>query len=304
MNWNDLPIALAIARDGSLSAAAARLGKNHSTVFRRLNALEESLGVRLFDRQASGYVPTSVGRMLLANAERAADAVDDLARQAQGQDRRPAGDVRLTTNANLAADHVAPILAKLSRSHPDLRVEVIVSDSEYDLSRREADLALRDTRSPPEHLIGRKVIDYQWYLVASANYLADHGQAPIDLAHLSEHRFVGPAPALAGLAALHWLMANIRREQIIASASNFSTMAALAAQGMGIAVLPSDLVAPDLQRVMRLPLPPAESGALWLLNHPDLREVARVRAVADALLVDLRAHPTFADGLSPPPTVN
>lgn len=292
MNWNDLPIALAIARDGSLSAAAERLGKNHSTVFRRLNALETTLGVRLFDRQPSGYVPTAVGRLLLSNAERAADAVDDLARQAQGQDRRPAGDVRLTTNANLAVDHVVPILAELADTHPHLRVEVIVSDSEYDLSRREADLALRATRSPPEHLIGRKVIDYRWHLVANDAYLARH-PAPIAEQSLAQHRFVGPAPALANLPALRWLMERIGREQIVASANTFTAMAAMAAQGLGLTVLPSDQVTPTLRRVLTIPLAPEQGGALWLLNHPDLRDVARIRAVSEALLTGLRAHPTF-----------
>lgn len=292
MNWNDIPIALAVARTGSLSAAADQLEKNHSTVFRRLNALEESLGVRLFDRLPTGYVPTATGTALLANAERAADAVDDLARQAQGQDRRPAGDVRLTTNGNLAVDHVTPILADLAITHPELRVEVIVSDSEYDLTRREADLALRATRKPPEHLVGRKVVDYQWYLVGADAYLRRRAE-PVSAETLHAHAFIGPAPALAGLPALRWLVERIERDQIVASANAFTTMAAMAAAGMGLAVLPSDQLAPALHRLMRIPLKPAQAGALWLLNHPDLREVARIRAVADALFNRLRAQDAF-----------
>lgn len=293
MNWNDIPIALAVAKHGSLSGAAEALGKNHSTVFRRLAALEHDLGVRLFDRSPTGYTPTAAGGELLANAERAADAVDDLARAAQGRDDRPTGDVRLTTNANLAADHVAPILARLATTHPDLRVEVIVSDSEYDLTRREADLALRATRNPPEHLVGRKVGDYQWHVVGTETYFTESGK-PRQLEDLSTHRFVGPAPALAGLPALRWLTERIGREQIAGSANAFTSMAAMAKAGLGLAVLPSDQIDPALQRVLRIPLRPAQCGSLWLLNHPDLREVARVRAVSDALYNDLRTHPMFA----------
>lgn len=296
MNWNDIPIALAVAKHGSLSGAAQALGKNHSTVFRRLAALEQDLGVRLFDRLPTGYTATATGSELLAHAERAADAVDDLARAALGRDDRPAGDVRLTTNANLAADHVAPILARLATTHPDLRVEVIVSDSEYDLTRREADLALRATRAPPEHLVGRKVGDYQWHVVGTEAYFAQQGR-PHRLEDLDTHRFIGPAPALAGLPALRWLTEHIGRDQVATSANSFTSMAAMAKAGLGLAVLPSDQVDPALQRVLRVPLRPAQCGALWLLNHPDLREVARIRAVSDALYNDLRAHPMFA----PPP---
>ncbi|MEM9388300.1 MAG: LysR family transcriptional regulator [Pseudomonadota bacterium] len=297
MNWNDIPIALAIAKRGSLSGAADALGKNHSTVFRRLNALEQALGVRLFDRLPSGYLPTAAGSELLANAERAADAVDDLARAAQGRDERPAGDVRLTTNANLAADHVAPVLAELSITHPDLRVEVIVSDSEYDLTRREADLALRATRSPPEHLVGRKVTDYQWYLAGSEDYLRRWGEPHLE-EDLANHRYVGPAPALAALPALRWLTERTGRHQMTATANAFTTMAALASAGLGLAVLPSDQVAPELRRVLRIPLRASDAGSLWILSHPDLREVTRIRAVANALYDGLRGHPIFE--LSPP----
>lgn len=285
MNWNDLPVALAIARAGSLSGAAALLGRNHSTVFRRLKALEADLGVRLFDRLPTGYAPTSVGRALLARAEEAADAVDALARQAQGMDRRPSGEVRLTTAPDLAVDFVPDALVALARTHAGIRVEVVVSDSEYDLSRREADLALRATGAPPEHLVGRKVADLTWHVAGSAGYLAAH-PAPVTEECLHHHRFIGADAAFAQRPALRWLHERVPRTQIVAAANTLSVMAALARTGLGLAVLPSDHRDPDLQRL--LPVPLATGGALWLLTHPDLRNVARIRAVADVLFETVR----------------
>lgn len=291
MNWNDLPVVLAIARAGSLAGAARALGVNHSTVFRRLNAVEEDLGVRLFERYASGYTPTEVGRELLPDAERAADAVDALARRAAGRDLRPAGDVRLTTAANLAIDHLPDALADLARTHPDIRAEVVVSDSDYDLSRREADLALRATRSPPEHLIGRKVIDLVWHVVGTQAYLRDRDR-PATVDELEDHRLIGADSGFRRLAAFAFLHRRFGREQFVASSNSLNAMAAMARAGLGLAVLPSDQVDPALERLMHLPV--ADGSALWLLTHPDLREVARIRAVSDAILARLRSDPRLA----------
>lgn len=286
MNWNDLPVALAILRTGSLAGAARLLGRNHSTVFRRLNALEAALGARLFERLPAGYVPTEAGRRLLADAERAADAVDALQRKAQGLDRKLRGDVRVTTAPDLASAHFPRILTQLRARHPGIRVELVASDSDYDLSRREADLALRATREPPLHLVGRRISAITWHVVG-APPLVDALGPSCEVEGLLEQPWIGADERLRRLPAFAWLHGVVARDRFVAAANSVGMMASLAAGGLGLAILPSAVPYPSLQPVTRVPV--EEGGALWLLTHPDLRDVARVRAVSEVIVDCLAA---------------
>src|SRR5258706_11350848 len=155
--WDDLRYLLAIARNRSLAGAARALAVNHSTVFRRLNAFERELGVRLFERLPEGYVPTVEGEEIRRQAEAIEASMHALERTVAGRDYRLSGEIRMTTAPSLASDYVAGYLAEFRQRYPEIRVEIAVGDHDFDLARREADIALRATLRLPEFLVGRRV---------------------------------------------------------------------------------------------------------------------------------------------------
>ena len=288
MDWNDLPYFLAVAREGSLAAAARYLGVNHSTVFRRINALETRLAARLFDRRPEGYTLTPAGERALRIAERASDSVDEFERSLAGQDIRPTGEVRLTAPANIAGAYVAPLLPGFAARHPGIRLNLAVSDTDYDLSRREADLALRATPAPPGHLVGRRVAEIPWMVCAGSAYL-ERADAPKNMRDLEAHPLIGADIRVRHVSALGWLMSRYPPEAFVATCDSLNTMAAMVIAGTGVAILPADQVREGLVQLFRLE--PPHSAGLWLLTHPDLRSVARVRALSDFLFSSLRDDP-------------
>lgn len=273
MNWNDLRVLIAIAETGTLAGAASRLRQNHSTVFRRLNQLEADVETRLFDRLPNGYVLTPVGERMLQLARDAETAVQTIDRELTGQDLKPTGTVRLTTAQNIARTIVPAALKQLRQTHPGITVEISVGDSDYDLNRREADLALRATSRPPEHLVGRMVKDLSWWVCGHARHKL------LTFEDLSDISFIGAEQSLMRLPSFQWLEANFGH-RIVARCNDLSTMAALARERVGLALLPSDQREPGLKWVYEVP---HLEGQLWLLTHPDLRSVRRIRAVWDAL---------------------
>lgn len=285
-DWNDLRDVLAIARAGSLAGGARALGVNHSTLFRRLNACEARLGVRVFDRRAEGYVLTRAGEAIRAHAEVAENAVQELARQVAGRDFRLAGELRLTTAPSLATDYVAPLLPAFRKAYPDIRVELAVGDHDFDLARREADLALRATRQPPTYLVGRRLADLPWFAFAAPSYLRRRG-TPATIDDLAGHDLIGADRSFQRVAVFEWLQRRFTDDRIVARSNDLNTMAALAEAGIGVALLPVDQNhRRRLRRLFRLD--PRFTGGLWLLTHPDLRHTARVRALSDFLAEALR----------------
>jgi len=277
MNWNDLRTFLAIAEAGTLAGAARSLRQNHSTVFRRLNALEDDLGVRLFERLPDGYVLTAAGERLVELARQADGAVQQIERELMGRDLAPSGKVRVTTAPNIARTLLPGVIARLRKANPLIRIELAVGDADYDLDRREADIAVRATTAPPEHLVGRKIMDLHWRVCRRKGL---HSRPPRRLEDLSEVDLIGADAAMMRLKVFQWLEAH-HSDAIVARCNDLSTMAALAMAGIGYALLPSDQQEPGLEAVLTIP---DSKGALWLLTHPDLRHVTRIKVVWDAIL--------------------
>ena len=277
MNWNDISVFLAIAEHGTLAGAARGLKVNHSTVFRRLNALEADLDTRLFERLPEGYVLTPVGERMQELAQQADGAVQAIEREVSGRDMEPRGVVRLTTTLNLATTLVPAVIRDLRASHPGILVEVAVGDSDYDMNRRQADLALRVTARPPEHLVGRHLASLHWSICAAASR---RGALPAAAAALAGESLIGADSAIIRLAAFQWLEDNYR-EQIIARANDLGAMAAMARTGIGLALLPSDQATDGIRRLFDIE---GLGGEVWLLTHPDLRNVRRIRVVWEALV--------------------
>jgi DNA-binding transcriptional LysR family regulator len=213
---------------------------------------------------------------------------DGLGRELMGLDARLSGQVRLTTAPNLAYHYVAPYLRDFRALYPAVVVDLAVTAENRDLSRREADLALRATSRPPQHLVGRKAVQFPWWVFAGECWLA-RNRAPADMSDLARHDRIGAEDGMRQLPVFRWAERHLPEERVVARSNDLDSMAALAVAGVGLALLPQDQVMPGLTRLFRV-TPPVHTQ-LWLLTHPDLRRVPRIQALMDFVTERLRADP-------------
>jgi len=273
-SWDDLRYFRAVAEAGTLNGARKQLGVNHSTVFRRIRGLEEKLGVRLFERRDGRYHLTGAGEALMVRAEQVARAIDEVDRLILGGDRTLEGRVRITCPDGFAYYELPPLLAEFRALYPGIEVELLASSDDYDLTRMEAEIALRATHNPPEHLVGRQLRKVPWYLYGLGGEVSSAGDR-LCVEDLTGQSVIGPDRSLLRLAPMQWLEKHGHLYRTSARANTLMAMAAMVRAGVGLALLPDD-VAPDL-----VPLGEFERrfhSPLWLLTHPDLRSNARVQA--------------------------
>lgn len=276
MEWDDLRVVLAVFREGTLSGAARRLGVTHSTVFRRLGAIEEQIGARLFERFRDGYVPTPAGETAAEAAARLEDEVLTLERRLSGQDLRPSGVVRITTTDTLGTILMRHLPA-MRAVHPEIQFEVAISNAMANLTRREAEIAIRPTPEPPEILVGRRVADIAHAIYGSKAYLSRRQEK-----ELSAHDWIALDDALASTVIGRWIHENLRAARITCRVDALPALRDAALAGLGLALLPCYLgdPAPGLRRLAQKTEP---RSALWLLTHDDLKRTARIRATLDFL---------------------
>ncbi|MPZ40519.1 MAG: LysR family transcriptional regulator [Rhizobiales bacterium] len=287
--WDDLKLVFAIGTAGTLSGGARRLGIDHSTAFRRLGALEARLGVRLFDRARDGYAATPAGEAIIREAARFDGVVEALERKLAGEDLRPSGTVRVTTTDTLLGV-LAPELARFRTTHPGITVDLVVANAFLSLTKRDADVAIRPAAEVPENLTGRRLAG-----IATALY-AGHDFRLADRRSLANENWIGLDETLSHLGSARWMAAEVAPERIVARADTLMAAHALAREGVGIAALPCYLADPD-PRLKRLSPPiDAMSSSIWLLTHPDLKRVARIRAFLDFIATALTAHRRAFEG--------
>jgi DNA-binding transcriptional LysR family regulator len=281
-NWNDLKLILAIHRAQSLGGGATALGINHSTAFRRLNALEEKVGTRLFERLPGGvYHPTAEGERVAGAAERIETEADTLVREVTGSDRRLTGALRVTSSETLAYSVLTKQLARFREAHPGIVVELVVDNRVLSLSRREADIALRVTRPKEPDLFGRKLADISWTVYATKALLKRHGRIDSTDA-LADRPFVGWGAEVTGIAAADWLAERIEPSQVVYRANSLINQFIAAKAGIGFVVLPRYLGDIDAALVPALDgAVPELTRELWIVTHSDLKKTARVRAFFD-----------------------
>lgn len=280
IDWNDLPYFLSVAKTGSLLAASKVLSVNHSTVFRRINALEEKLGARLFERLQEGYVLTDIGQTVLNYAQQAEDSVHTLERTVAGNDFELSGVIRITAPLTFSEYIIVPCIAEFRKLHPRISVNMVVSSALYDLSRRDADIAIRSTNNPPDHLIGRKVAELDWSIYASTDFIKKYGK-PTSVKQMHEFSLVGADESLLRISAYQWLMDNFSNEQFSCSANDVQTIINLCEKGLGLGVLPTQYFAPNLVKLFDIT--PKFRDSIWILTHPDLRHVARIKEFVKCL---------------------
>ena len=278
-DWDDLRFFLAVERHGSTLAAGAALGASQSTVFRRIAALEKTLGVALFDRRPSGYGLTPSGHDLLPLAREVEAAAQALAHAASGEARRQLTVIRFSA-PDAALEYMLPtVMAGFRERYPEVRLEILVSPKQLDLAGGEADVALRANPASDADLFGRRLVDEQPTLCASREYAARHGLPATD-AEVAEHDFIAPAGVLAAVLA-DWVAAHVPPARIMLTPDGVPSTLTAVRSHVGLAVLPQFIVdrEPSLQAApLRLPIEPFE---LWILTHRRLRRSAPVLALMD-----------------------
>jgi len=279
VDWNSLKIFLAIANRSSLSGAAKDLGVNHSTIFRRLNAFEEEIGGRVFERINNRYELTAMGHDMLALAQNIAVSFDDIERHIVGKDFQPKGTVKITAPTNIAYRFLPRYLAEFNLLYPDINVEILASNQEFNMSNRQADIAVRATNSPPEHLIGRKVCSLKWSVFGSKTYEDTFG-FPTTVEELHDHILIGASGGMQNLPAFVWLDKHLS-QQIHTRCDELMVMSSFAEAGQGLAFLPSDQQRTGIQTLFTFNA--GKTSDLWLLTHPDLRNVERIKLVMQHL---------------------
>lgn len=285
IDWNDLRFAHAVARRGSLSRAGNDLGVHQTTVGRRIAALEDALGIRLFTRSPRGLVTTSDGARVLASIDGLASALLRFERGAGDGSREIRGLVRVAITETGARQLVEGAFPALLARYPELEIELVPSNLAADLSRGEADVAIRLLR-PTGDVVARRVGQVAYGLYASAAYLARH---PSPLADgLAGHDIVVPVRELGSGPEATWLAQHAAAARTRLRATSLVTLAQAVASGLGVCALPTNLAEmhPGTKRVRLLPEIPARP--VWLVIHPELREVPRVRAVAATLVEEMR----------------
>jgi DNA-binding transcriptional LysR family regulator len=277
LDWESLRTVLAVSRAKSLAGAARALELQHSTVFRRIEEVERRLGQPLFDRNRGGWTANQLGETAARAAQAMEAAALEAERQLLGADGRLAGTVRVATSEMIGGYLLARVVQPFLARHPAVEVEFDVSNRSLDLTRREADVAIRATRDPPESLVGRKLATMGYAVYAAPGLLPRGGKAP----ELEKLPWIGFDERLAHLNVARWFGRVLPGVRPRLRMDSLATMLRAAALGAGAAVLPTFAASQDKGLVRVTDVVPDVSMDLWLLSHPDLRGNARVRALSE-----------------------
>lgn len=278
VGWDDLRLLLAVIQEDGVRGAAERLGVHASTVSRRLAALEEALGAKLFERHPTGLELTSAGEEARDFGVYLEEELRDLCVRLARHDTELSGVLRVTA-AEVVASTTTRLIGAFALAHPKISVELRISDAMASLERHEVDVAIRVADEPGESLVGRRVGRSQAGLFASRQYVARRGRDLCD----ETHSFVEWPRAVQHKPAFRWLEARLPRRSQVVRANSASAVLTCVRAGIGIAPLGLDQGSAEADLVLLERLPPDCATNVWLLTHKDLRATARVRALLDYL---------------------
>ena len=289
MNWDDLRVILAICREGSLSAAARSLGSSHSTVFRQINEIEKKYATRFFNRHPNGYEMTEAGELAMRIATNIEEEVLDLDRELQGKDLRLQGNIRLTAPEGVSHYCLMPHLRSFYKKHPAINIELIASPVLMELSRSEADLAIRVTDDPPQNCIAKKICDFRMAFYATNSYLKK-----VQDLEVAEHDFVLCNHYMQPLSKTLWRNKPVPPMRF--TSENILAVARAACEGMGTALLPC-LIGEKEKNLQRIgDVIDSYRSGLWVMTHADLRQTARVKALMNHLIASLSLEKLSIEG--------
>ena len=278
--WDDFRLVKAIADHDGLTGAAAALGVNHSTVFRRLGQIEEHVGLQLFERRKTGYVATAAGVEMAALAGRVEEDVAAFSRRLAGRDVAPSGELRVTTTDTLYLHLLLPIFAAFRAAHPAIRLDLVIGNQPLNLSKRDADIAIRASDAPGETLVGRRLATLSWAIYGRATEAPGPADGS-DPASLFTRDWVALGDQLGHVKAARYVRDKVAPERIALKSSAVLGLTEAVEQGLGIGPLPCFIADQRPTLVRLLPPDPDFSTGLWILTHPDIRNAPRVRAFMD-----------------------
>lgn len=293
--WDDFRLVKAIADHSGLTGAAAALGVNHSTVFRRLGQIEEQVGLQLFERRKTGYVATAAGVEMSALAGRVEEDVAAFSRRLAGRDVTPSGEVRVTTTDTLYLNLLLPIFAAFRTAYPAIRLDIVIGNQALNLSKRDADVAIRASDAPGETLVGRRLATLNWAIYGRTGDAAAPAEGD-DPAGLFARDWVALGDQLGHVKAARYVRDKVAPERIALKSSAVLGLAEAVEQGLGIGPLPCFIAdqRPTLTRL--LPPDPNFSTGVWILTHPDIRNAPRVRAFMDFVGGELAKKRALIEG--------
>lgn len=297
ISWDDFRLIKAIADARGLPGAAAQTGLNHSTVFRRLGQIEAALGSALFERHRSGYAITPAGEEIVALASRLDADITAVTRKLAGQELQPAGELRVTTSDSLLVHLLTPHFAGFRRQCRDVRLDIVLSNQPLNLSKRDADVAIRATDSPPENLVGRRIARIAWGLYATPDAA---GTITPDTIH--DRPWISLGDSLSALKTVRHVQQRVAPENIVYRVNTVLGLAEAIEAGIGIGYLPC-FIGDARPALLRLGPPQPEFGTdLWFLTHPDLRQSPRVRVLLDYLVTAIAGQRALLEGTAIPDT--
>lgn len=280
----DLELVLALVRGRSLGGAAERLKVDASTVFRSIKRIEKEIGELLFERSRRGYLPTELGSALAIHAERIESQLQEAREAAFKRSAEPSGTLRITTTDTILHGLLLPVLDGFSMACPKIGLELISTNALANLSQRDADVAIRATRKPPEHLVGSRLGTLASAVFAPASYLERHPQ-PL---RLDDADWIALDESLADHPSVRWRRQRYPKVQPRFHCNSVLSASGAIVHGLGIGVAPLFLLQDNPQvRIVEGPLTELETD-LWMLAHPDVRHLQRVRLLFDYLRENLK----------------
>ena len=297
-DWNDLRYFLAVARTGSTIAAAKELGVNQTTVQRRLAELEDRIGCKLVERHPTGYQLSALGQELLPCAKSVEEAIAGLERRLLSIDKALTDTIRITCPEALVNPLVKPLVDAFQARYPGLLIDLIVTERLLDLSRGEADISIRGGEPRDDVLIGRKISDNPWAVYASRSYIERHGRPkrPEDIVH---HAIVDFGVA-ANLHLGKWLQSVAPHAKVAVHSETVIGALTAVKSGAGLAILPVQLGDPEKDLVRVIDPVPELMSKVYLLVHPDLRKIPRVRTFIDFVFSEIDSYRPLLLGKSRP----
>ena len=291
LDWSDLQFVLAVAETGSMAGASRRLNVHHATVLRRIGSLEKQLGIRLFERSASGYQLTAESTHVLSTVRDINERIEGLQRAILTQDDAITGSLRLTTTDSLSAGVVHELAWTFCRKYPSIHLELLSRNDHLDFARLEADLTIRPAPSLPDELSGTRVCDMGLKVYGHRDYLRQ-----LDYSDPSSIKWLGLSPPLSSASFGQWVQQNVSDHQIAMTADTFVSLLPGVKAGIGVSVLPC-LLADHEPELEPFPLVKESfSVGVWVATHRDLVNSPKIQMAASFFADELIKRRQLIEG--------
>jgi len=291
IDWDNMRYFLQVVRSGSVKQAATQLRVNQTTVSRRINALEQQLDSRLFERSANAWMITPMGEHLIEYAEQMAEEIHSIERHALAESQELSGRLRFTVGDICTQQLAMPVIESFIKQYPDVDLEIIASKDDLNLTAREADIALRATDQPPQNLVGKRITHLAFAVYGNRHFFE----------RINEENFYSTTNCITWIGDSHtrapWIEKSLADTPHVYRTSELGMMLQMTRQGLGIAQLPCALCDSDPE-LFRIPVKFVEAGwGLWVLTHVDVRTTARVRIFKNFLITELEKQKQRLEGI-------